>query len=153
GAAGVHVALDLAGIAIGGGLFIVPSFAAVQAWAGGDRRARVVAAVNVLNALFMTAAALIVAALLEVANVAAPTLLIGLGLLNLVAAAVILRTMPPNPMRDLLSVILRAFFRLEVKGVDNIAKAGPNAIIALNHVSFLDAAVALSLLEREPVFA
>src|SRR5215472_16389514 len=153
GAAGVHVALDLAGIAIGGGLFIVPSFAAVQAWAGVDRRARVVAAVNVLNALFMTAAALIVAALLEVANVAAPTILIGLGLLNLVAAVVILRTMPANPMRDLLSVILRAFFRLEVKGVDNIAKAGPNAIIALNHVSFLDAAVALSLLEREPVFA
>ena len=153
GAAGVHVALDLAGIAIGGGLFIVPSFAAVQAWAGVDRRARVVAAVNVLNALFMTAAALIVAALLEVANVAAPTILIGLGLLNLVAAVVILRTMPANPVRDLLSVILRAFFRLEVKGLDNIAKAGPNAIIALNHVSFLDAAVALSLLEREPVFA
>ncbi len=56
------------------------------------------------------------------------------------------------PVRDLLSVIFRTFFRLEVKGLDNVAKAGPNAIIALNHVSFLDAAVALSLLEREPVF-
>ncbi|MGH6784184.1 MAG: AMP-binding protein, partial [Sphingomicrobium sp.] len=35
----------------------------------------------------------------------------------------------------------------------NVAKAGPNAIIALNHVSFLDAPLAMSLLEREPVFA
>ncbi len=150
---GVHVAIDLAGLAIGGGLFIVPSFAAVQAWAGADRRARVVAAVNVLNALFMTAAALAVAALMRAGGVAASTILIGLGILNLVAAIVILRTMPANPVRDLLSVIFRAFFRLEVKGLENVAKAGPNAIIALNHVSFLDAAVALSLLEREPVFA
>jgi acyl-[acyl-carrier-protein]-phospholipid O-acyltransferase / long-chain-fatty-acid--[acyl-carrier-protein] ligase len=152
GGPGVHIAVDLAGLAIGGGLFIVPAFAAVQAWAGADRRARVVAAVNVLNALFMTVAALSVAAL-QAGGVATSTILIGLGVLNLVAAVVILRTMPVNPVRDLLSVIFRTFFRLQVKGLDNVAKAGPNAIIALNHVSFLDAAVALSLLEREPVFA
>ncbi len=39
---------------IGGGLFIVPAFAAVQAWANADYRARTVAAVNILNAAFMT---------------------------------------------------------------------------------------------------
>jgi acyl-[acyl-carrier-protein]-phospholipid O-acyltransferase/long-chain-fatty-acid--[acyl-carrier-protein] ligase len=148
---GIHVAVDLAGMAIGGGLFIVPSFAAVQAWAGPERRARVVAAVNVLNALFMTVAGLGVAALAR--GVTTSAILIGVGILNLVAAIVILRTMPANPVRDLLSMIFRTFFRLEVTGLENIAKAGPNAIIALNHVSFLDAAVALSLLEREPVFA
>jgi acyl-[acyl-carrier-protein]-phospholipid O-acyltransferase/long-chain-fatty-acid--[acyl-carrier-protein] ligase len=60
---GIHMALDLAGLAIAGGLFIVPTFSAVQAWAGVDRRARVVAGVNVLNAAFMTASALIVALL------------------------------------------------------------------------------------------
>jgi acyl-[acyl-carrier-protein]-phospholipid O-acyltransferase / long-chain-fatty-acid--[acyl-carrier-protein] ligase len=152
GGPGVHAAIDLAGLAIGGGLFIVPSFAAVQAWAGADRRARVVAAVNVLNALFMTVAGLSVAAL-QASGVAASAILIGLGVLNLVAAVVILRTMPASPVRDLLSVIFRTFFRIEVAGLENVAKAGPNAIIALNHVSFLDAAVALSLLEREPVFA
>ena len=51
----MRVAIDLAGLAIAGGLFIVPAFAAVQAWAGADRRARVIAAVNVLNAAFMAA--------------------------------------------------------------------------------------------------
>ena len=50
---GIRVAIDLAGLAIAGGLYIVPTFAAVQAWAGVDRRARVIAAVNVLNAAFM----------------------------------------------------------------------------------------------------
>jgi len=39
---------------MGGGLFIVPAFAAVQSWAPAERRARMVAGVNVLNALYMT---------------------------------------------------------------------------------------------------
>ena len=60
---GIHVAIDLAGLAIAGGLFIVPSFAAVQSWAGADKRARVVAAVNVLNAAFIVGGTLVVAAL------------------------------------------------------------------------------------------
>jgi acyl-[acyl-carrier-protein]-phospholipid O-acyltransferase / long-chain-fatty-acid--[acyl-carrier-protein] ligase len=149
---GIRFAVDLAGLAIGGGLFIVPSFAAVQAWAGADRRARVVGAVNILNALFMAAGSFAIVAL-QAAGLTASAILIGLGVLNMAAAIVILRTMPVNPLRDLLTVVLRTFFRLEVKGLGNLAKAGPNPIIAINHVSFLDAAVALSLLEREPVFA
>ena len=62
-ALGLRIAVDLAGLAIAGGLFIVPTFAAVQVWAGADRRARVIAAVNVLNAAFMVGGALIFALL------------------------------------------------------------------------------------------
>ncbi|MFZ0846386.1 MAG: MFS transporter, partial [Pseudolabrys sp.] len=60
---GIRVAADLAGLAIAGGLFIVPAFAAVQAWSDADYRARTVAAVNVLNAAFMTGATVVVALL------------------------------------------------------------------------------------------
>src|SRR5262249_61305389 len=56
-------------------------------------------------------------------------------------------------LRDALSIIYRALFRMEVKGIDNLNNAGPNLIIALNHVSFLDAGLALSLRNRKPVFA
>ena len=56
-------------------------------------------------------------------------------------------------LRNVLSVLLRAVYRMEVKGAENFDKAGPNCIVALNHVSFLDAAVALSLMDKEPVFA
>jgi acyl-[acyl-carrier-protein]-phospholipid O-acyltransferase/long-chain-fatty-acid--[acyl-carrier-protein] ligase len=149
---GLLIGIDLAGLAVAGGLFIVPSFSAVQAWAGSDRRARVVAAVNVLNAAFMTVGGLGVA-MLQKYGITLSTLFVAIGVANFLVAVAILRTMPTSPMRDLLSVIFRAFYRLEVSGLDNVAKAGPNAIIALNHVSFLDAAVALSFLEREPVFA
>ena len=149
---GIRIAIDLAGLAIAGGLFIVPTFAAVQAWAGSDRRARVVAGVNVLNAAFMTASALIVA-VLQTLGMSTPALFLLLGIGSLLVAIAIGRTMPASAMGDALSIIYRALFRIEVKGLDNLHKAGPNVIIALNHVSFLDAGLALSLRRRKPVFA
>jgi acyl-[acyl-carrier-protein]-phospholipid O-acyltransferase/long-chain-fatty-acid--[acyl-carrier-protein] ligase len=148
----VHIAIDLAGLAIAGGLFIVPTFTAVQAWAGADHRARVVAAVNVLNAAFMVVGALILAVLQKL-GLGVPILFALLGIANLIVAVIIGRTMPASWMNDFLSIVFRAFFRLEVTGLENVAKAGNNAIIALNHVSFLDAPIAMSLLPKRPVFA
>jgi acyl-[acyl-carrier-protein]-phospholipid O-acyltransferase / long-chain-fatty-acid--[acyl-carrier-protein] ligase len=148
----IRIVVDLAGLAIGGGLFVVPTFAAVQAWAGADHHARVVAGVNVLNAAFMVVGA-IVQGMLQAAGLGVPTLFVMIGIANLLVAVAIGFTMPTNWMTDFLSIVFRAFFHLEVKGGENIAKAGHNAIIALNHVSFLDPPLATSLLPRPPVFA
>ncbi len=151
---GINVAIALIGLAIGGGMFIVPAFAAVQAWAGADRRARVVAAVNILNALFMTVATLVVAMLQGFGGVTTPTLFIGLGVANVIVVVLIAYTMPTRPFADALSIVYRAFFRAEVHGLENLQKIQqPNVILALNHVSFLDAGIALSLLGRDPLFA
>jgi acyl-[acyl-carrier-protein]-phospholipid O-acyltransferase/long-chain-fatty-acid--[acyl-carrier-protein] ligase len=149
---GWHVAVDLAGLAIGGGLFIVPVFSAVQTWAGPDRRARVIAAVNVLNAAFIVAGSLIIGELLSL-DVSAPVLFLGIGAANLLAMVLIARTLPTNLLRDFLIVTFRSLFRLEVVGLENVAKGGKNAIIALNHVSFLDAPLAMSVLDTNPLFA
>lgn len=151
-ARGIKIAVGLVGLAVGGGLFIVPAFAAVQAWAGADHRARVIAAVNVLNALFMTAATIFVA-ILQKAGLTVPVLMLLVGAANFVVAVVIGFTMPSRPFNDFLSIIYRAFFRVEVKGLENLADVPPNTIIALNHVSFLDAGIAMSLLGKDPVFA
>ncbi|MGB6535386.1 MAG: acyl-[ACP]--phospholipid O-acyltransferase [Xanthobacteraceae bacterium] len=148
----IRTAVDLGGLAIGGGLFVVPTFAAVQAWAGADRRARVVAGVNVLNAAFMVVGALI-QAVLQKLGFGIPFLFALIGVATLAVAVAIGRTMPANWLSDFLSIVFRAFYRLEVKGFDNIAKAGPNAIIALNHVSFLDPPLATALLPKRPLFA
>src|SRR5262249_41760263 len=77
-----------------------------------------------------------------------PVLFLVIGLANLIVAVAVGRTMPRSALRDLLSIIFRAFYRLQVKGLDNIAKAGPKAIIALNHVTFLDAALPMSLIDH-----
>jgi acyl-[acyl-carrier-protein]-phospholipid O-acyltransferase/long-chain-fatty-acid--[acyl-carrier-protein] ligase len=67
----------------------------VQVWAGADYRARTVAAVNILNAAFMTSATIIVAFLQSIgATVSA--LFVGMGILTLAVAAIIWVTMPKN---------------------------------------------------------
>jgi len=147
-----HTAFNLGILAVAGGLMIVPSFAAIQAWAAPERRARIVAAVNVLNAALMVGGALVVA-LLQKTGVGIPALFLGIAAIGLLAALWIGTTMPTSAFRDFLSILLRAFYRLEIRGLENLDKAGANAIIALNHVSFLDGAVALSILNKEPIFA
>jgi hypothetical protein len=92
-ALGIRAAIDLCGLAVSGGLFIVPAFAAVQAWSGADYRARTVAAINVLNAAFMTTAAVIVA-MLQKFGVTVPTLFVLIGAATLAVALMIWKTMP-----------------------------------------------------------
>ena len=130
---GLRIAIDLAGLAISGGLFIVPSFAAVQAWAGADHRARVVAACNVLNAGFMAIGTTAVGllqneTLLGSYALSTPTLFLITGAASLVAAVAIARTTPTNTLSDLLSIIFRVFYRLEVRGLENVEKAGTQSL-------------------------
>jgi acyl-[acyl-carrier-protein]-phospholipid O-acyltransferase/long-chain-fatty-acid--[acyl-carrier-protein] ligase len=149
---GLRMMVDVAGLAIAGGLYIVPTFSAVQAWAAADRRARVIAGVNVLNAAFMAGGAGSVA-LLQAADISTPVLFISTSVTTFIVAIMIGQTMPAKAAMDFLTIVFRALYRIEVKGMENLLNAGPNPIIALNHVSFLDAAVALSLLPKDPVFA
>lgn len=148
----IKIGVILGGLAIAGALIVVPTFAAVQMWAPEKRRARIVAAVNVLNALFIVGGMAIVAAL-QAFGVTIPELLLGLAVINVVVAGLMLKYLPTNPLRDLISIILRAFHRMEIVGLENVKKAGPAPIIALNHVSYLDGGLALSLTEQEPIFA
>ncbi len=149
---GIRAAFDFFGLAAAGGLFIVPAFSAVQAWAGPDRRARVIAGVNVLNALFMVSATLLVM-VLQALGMAISSLFLLIGAASLLVAFAIGMTMPARAGADFLSIVYRTFFRVQVKGLENLHGLPPNTIIALNHVSFLDAGLAMSLLGVDPVFA
>ncbi len=153
-AVGMRIAIDVLGLAGCGGLFVVPAFSAVQAWAGEDRRARVVAAVNIVNSIFIVGGSLTTALLQwHGIGLSEPTLLLGLGLLNAIAAFVWIKILPGHFVSDLLNLIFRLVYRLEVKGLENLPPSGTPCVIALNHVSFLDAPVILSILDEKPVFA
>ncbi|MBV9246257.1 MAG: acyl-[ACP]--phospholipid O-acyltransferase, partial [Methylobacteriaceae bacterium] len=151
-AGGIRLALDVVGVAAAGGLYIVPAFAAVQAWAGPDRRARVIAAVNIINALFMVGGTL-AAAGLQTLGASEPALLIGLGALTIGAAIVLFAKLPGNFARDFLNLLFRLCYRLEVKGVEHMAGAGERCVIAVNHLSLIDAAVIFSVVDDATSFA
>jgi len=88
-----RVMVDLAGLAMAGGVFVVPAFTAIQAWAEPARRARVIAAVNIVNAGFMVASSLATMALLG-AGLEVVEVFLALGIANLVIAGYALRLAP-----------------------------------------------------------
>ncbi len=148
----IYAAVDLGLLALAGGLMIVPAFAAVQSLSPPTERARLIAAVNIHNAAFMALGGVAVAGL-QGAGISLSTLLAVMALVAAASAVWIWRRVIGNPFLDALSIFFRAFYRLETKGLENFDRAGPNPIIALNHVSFLDAGAILSVLPRQPVFA
>ncbi len=151
-ATGMRIAFDVVAIAIFGGLFVVPVFSAVQSWAGEDRRARVIAGVNIVTSLFMVGGSIATAAL-QFAGMSEPALLALLGVLNAVVGVMLFRLLPANFAAEALQALFRMIFRLEVKGLEHLDAAGERSIVAINHTSFLDAPVILSVMDRRPVFA
>ena len=151
-ASGLALVVALCGLAVAGGLFIVPSFAAVQAWAPVERRARVIAAVNVLNAAYMVGAGAIVA-VLQAAGVAIPLLFAALGVLSIAAVAYIVHAWGAEVMRDAGRTVFRFFFRLEVDGLENIPPRGERVVLTPNHVSLLDGPLLHTILPAQAGFA
>lgn len=149
---GIRAMVDLFGMSAAGGLFIVPAFAAVQAWAPADRRARVIAAVSILNAAFMTAASLAIAAL-QYAGWQSSHLFMALGLGNLVAVVLVLRAWGRQGVQDLAMFVFKAFYRLEVNGIENLPEEGERVIIAPNHISLMDGPVMHAILPSHAAFA
>ena len=148
----LHLAFALFGLAVSGGLFIVPSFAALQSWAPIDRRARVIAACNVLSAAFMTGASLILVGLQSM-GAGLVSLFIGLGIANLVVTVLVLRAWGRDGIRDLAAFVFKTFYRLEVKGLENLPPDGTRAVIAPNHVSLIDAPILHAILPGHASFA
>jgi acyl-[acyl-carrier-protein]-phospholipid O-acyltransferase / long-chain-fatty-acid--[acyl-carrier-protein] ligase len=149
---GLIVLLEFAGIAIGGGFFVVPSFAAVQSWAAADKRARVIAVNNVMSAVFIVGASLVVAAL-QYVGLSNSWLFAMLGVGNFIATYLVLRTWGREGVRDFAGFLFKALFRVEVRGVENIPPAGTRMVIAPNHVSLLDGPLLHAVLPLDAAFA
>jgi len=80
----IRVLLDLVGIGLCGGLFIVPLYAFIQHQTQDHKRARIIAALNVINSLFMVASALVGIIILGLLNVSIPAFFLILSLANAV---------------------------------------------------------------------
>ncbi|WP_415034793.1 MFS transporter [Azonexus sp.] len=88
-----RVLFDLLLLGVFGGFFIVPLYALVQLRSAPEQRARIIAANNILNALFMVVGALGAAALLE-AGLGIPALFALAALLNALAALCLCGLLP-----------------------------------------------------------
>jgi acyl-[acyl-carrier-protein]-phospholipid O-acyltransferase/long-chain-fatty-acid--[acyl-carrier-protein] ligase len=151
-AGGLRIVFDLLCMALSGGIYIVPLYAIMQHRAAPEHRARVIAAGNVVNSLFMVASAVLTLALLSL-SFTIPEVFLIIALANLCVAAYICKLLPDALIRSVLRAILAFCFRVEIRGMENYAKAGARVLIVANHTSFLDAIVIAAFLPEKLHFA
>ncbi len=134
-----RIALDLFLIGMFGGFYIVPLYALIQTRCVPSHRSRVIAANNILNALFMVVAAGLAVAALKT-GLTIPQLLLLTGLLNAAVAIYIYTIVPEFLLRFLGWLLVHSIFRLKTSGIENIPEDGP-ALLVCNHQSLADALV------------
>jgi 1-acyl-sn-glycerol-3-phosphate acyltransferase len=141
-----RVMADLLLIGVFGGFYIVPLYALIQSRSDPSHLSRIIAGNNVLNALFMVAAALIAVALFQV-GLSIPQLFLATALLNAVVAVYIYTLVPEFLMRFLVWLLIHSVYRLRIEGLDNIPEEGP-VVLACNHVSYVDALIIAAACRR-----
>ncbi|MCO6057790.1 MFS transporter [Pseudomonas sp. MOB-449] len=129
---------DILGIGLFGGFYIVPLYALIQARTAENERARVIAANNILNALFMVISAIASILFLSVAGLSIPELFLVVSLMNIAVNSYIFKIVPEFTMRFLVWLLGHSMYRVEHRGLDAIPEEGP-AVLVCNHVSFVDA--------------
>ena len=135
---GWWVLTDLTLIGVFGGLFIVPLYALLQQRAEPQQRARVIAANNIFNALFMVVSAIAGIVFLTLLDLAIPEYFLILAIMNAVVALYVYSTVPEFVLRFVIYLLSHTMYRVKSSGLEHIPAEGA-AVLVANHVSYVDA--------------
>ncbi len=141
-----RVLFDLFALSLSAGLYSVPMYALIQLRSPPSHRARVIAANNILNAVFMIASSLIVGALLA-AGLDVPQVFGVIALANMLVAGYIFLLVPEYLLRFIAWLLAHLAYRFQVRGEQHIPISGP-ALLVCNHVSFVDAVLLMGASPR-----
>ncbi len=149
----------LFGAAFCGGLLSVPLYVALQEGAPAHGRAQAVSGSNLLNAIYMALGSAAAAAVgflsgpLGLSDDQSVRVVLLIGAAGLSFAAIPACLTIPEAALAVLGRLLLWMYRVEVKGLENLEAAGPAAVIAPNHVSWIDGALMAAALPGRPEFA
>ncbi len=135
-----RVIADFALIGIFGGFYIVPLYAMVQERSEEAHRSRTIAAINIMNALFMVLSAATAFVLLGVFDWSIPEFFGLLAVLNALVVIYIYTVIPEFAMRFLIWMITHTIYRVTHTDLHKIPQEGP-CVLVCNHVSFMDALI------------
>lgn len=139
--------IDIALVSAFGGLFVVPLQALIQQRSDDKNRAQIIAANNVLNALFMVVSAVAGMLLLGVMQLSIADYFLILALMNIVVAIYVYTRVPEFALRFMIWLLSHTLYRVSHKGLDNIPEHGP-AVLVCNHVSYVDALLIAGTYQR-----
>lgn len=131
-----RVLIDLSFLGAFGGFYSVPLYALIQKRSKRRHLSRIIAANNIINAIFMVSASVLSIAILK-AGMSIPELFLVLAVLNAMVATYIYTLLPEFLMRFLAWILINIFYRVQTAGLENIPETGP-AVVVCNHVSFMD---------------
>ncbi|MGJ4729730.1 MFS transporter [Luteimonas sp. SDU101] len=144
----VRIVIDLLGIGLSTGIFVVPLFALIQSRTPVSRMARVFAALNIQNSGFIVLAAVAGLVLQGWLGWSGPQLFLALAIANALVALWIFSIVPEFAMRFVSWLMVRTLYRLELHGIEkHVPDEGP-ALIVCNHVSYMDALILSATIPR-----
>jgi 1-acyl-sn-glycerol-3-phosphate acyltransferase len=144
-----RVLADLALLSLFAGLYSVPMYALIQLRSQPTHRARIIAANNILNALFMIASSLMAGALLAI-GATIPQIFLLVGIANALVAGYIFLLVPEYLLRFIAWIASHLVYRFKIAGEENIPVKGA-AVLVCNHVSFVDAVLLMAASPR-PIY-
>jgi 1-acyl-sn-glycerol-3-phosphate acyltransferase len=141
-----RVMADLFGLSLFAGLYSVPMYALIQMRSQATHRARIIAANNILNALFMIASSLLAGLLLS-SGASIPQVFLATGLANVLVAGYIFLLVPEYLLRFIAFLMTHVVYRVRLRGDAHLPVQGA-AIVAANHVSYVDAVLLMAISPR-----
>jgi 1-acyl-sn-glycerol-3-phosphate acyltransferase len=146
----IRIIIDLLLLSFFTGLFSVPMYALIQLRSKPSHRARIIAANNIINAIFMVASSVLAGVALSM-GFTIPEVFFATAILNAIVAIYIFSLVPEYLLRFIAWIASRLVYRFKVVGDHHIPEEGP-AIIAANHVSFVDAILLMATCPRPTTF-
>lgn len=134
-----------------GGLYLVPQYSLIQQRTNLASRARVIAATNLLNAVFMIAASVLGLVLLGFLEWSIQGYFALYCAASLFILALQLREFSHEFWRLIGYAISRTMYPIRVESKTNIPESGP-ALLVCNHLSYADAVVLFGTIDRRTRF-
>ena len=142
----LRILADIGLLGLFGGFYIVPLYALIQTRSEKSHQSRVIAANNILNALFMVGSAGISLVLFSF-GFSIPQLFLATAIFNAVVAAYIYTLVPEFLLRFIVWILVHSIYRLEKHDIERIPEEGA-ALLICNHVSFVDALIIAAACRR-----
>ena len=132
----IRLLVDFFLMSIFGGVFIVPLYTLLQERSRAEVRSQVIAANNIVNAIFMVASSLALIGFYA-SDLSLSQIFLTLSLMNMVVAGYIYTVVPEFVLRFFSWILTNLLFRLRVHGLENIPKEGA-VVLACNHITYVD---------------
>ena len=136
-----RIAMDLTGIGLFAGFFVVPLFALIQSRTPRSEISRVIAGMNIQNAGFIVLAAALGIVVQRIFGWTIPQVFLALAITNVIVAIYIFTIVPEFMMRFLSWVFVRVLYRMRPHGIEQHVPDEGAALIVCNHVSYMDALI------------